>query len=446
MTIRIFLNRCYLPLIGVLFACNFLLFYPGMVTEDSFIQWRQAVTGLYTDEQTPIMSWWWWLLTRYVWPNHANLLAFHLLMFWAGMVALGGLFGPRALLWRYGSLGLWFLPPVMAMTGMLWKDTGLACSWFLACMLMCRCSVHGRAPSTAMSGLIIALLFYGTAVRYNAVTGLLPLCGWYALCTGVRLRGMQLLRRTVLVFASIAAATLTFNLMMIDRYNVLMAGRTMYLDLAYINKFSDVKLKPENVWQTPEAYAELMLFHPATYLSHRWMLFSQLLRMDYPYACIPYYWNRDNAKCDIALHDYKIGSTGFCVPTIEGTPRALLRDYLNAHADTPWFFGFTWLGLGALALALCLFLMRRYPAARPLALPAALLNASSVMYFSAYFFFILSCDFRYVYWSVLATSCSLFMLVGLAGAAKSAHTATGASAPAIPTNIPPPPPDGRAAP
>src|SRR4051812_29827401 len=70
-------------LVSALFMANLALHFPGVMNNDSVQQYRQAVSGHYSDWHPPVMAWLWsWL--RVFGDGPAPLLAVHLALYWTG--------------------------------------------------------------------------------------------------------------------------------------------------------------------------------------------------------------------------------------------------------------------------------------------------------------------------------------------------------------------------
>lgn len=390
-----------------LLAASFSLVSPGMMSWDSIEQWNEALHNDYTDKHPPVMAWWWGWLVRHVWDDSAVLLLFHLGLCWGGIVALGRIAAP-ARFWPFICLGIWFVPPVMGMSVMLWKDTGMAFSWFLACALMGVYHYSGRRPGMAALALVVALLFYGTAVRYNAFTGLWPLCLWLVLCLRKEGQGWRvLLKRSLLLFAGIAASVVAFNELVISRHGDQVLLLTMMDDIDAVSHYTTQPVKPSAL--TPEltvrAYLSLLAEHPWYYLDRRGVVFSEILFRPRE----PYVWYKTDSPCMIGKTRFGIDMEGKCRPTGKGTMRAKIPAYLHAFAKTPLYRGITWLSLSLALFAAGLYCWWRLGDPPRLVMQVVLLNASSLMYMLPEFFCAPSGDFRYTYWTVMASVCSLFL-------------------------------------
>jgi len=181
-----------------LFAVNALLHFPGTVNNDSINQYREAVSGRYSDWHPPVMAWLWsWL--RYLGEGPGPLLLFHLALYWAG-------FGLLADAVRRAGHPAWALvvalagafPPFLYVNAQVVKDGGMAATWLAAAgVLFWYRSQQRRVP--VLAGLAVAaLLAYGTLVRGNAVFGLGPLLV-YALAPASWWRSGRLMAAAVVV-------------------------------------------------------------------------------------------------------------------------------------------------------------------------------------------------------------------------------------------------------
>jgi hypothetical protein len=398
--------RLYLPAVIALGIVSFCIFYPGMMTADSWEQWKQASENVYSSWHPPIMAWWWGWLKRHVWDNYTVLLLFHLLLFWGGVYVLGSVLGRRAFLLACLCIGLWFIPPVMGMTSFLWKDSGMACSWFLASALMAANSSQQKRFGVFAAGAVLLLLMYGNAVRHNALTGLLPLCYWFTLCVCDRpcsFRRKLLL--SLVVFGGLCAAKITIDTSLAstniyEGFEQIATDNPDNKDIAAqllllhdpIKIYSRMDLPFDRQYYTSaspyEMYIMMLVEHPMEYLSYRWEKFSRLIGIDTSHYCQSYYWpNKSDISEDASIRSWAHG-------------------YLHAAFQSFWYEGNLWLGLNIVMLIIGLRCLWKF---RPVMHQVVLLNASALMYFLPFFFIATSCDFRYLYWPVLAVSCSILI-------------------------------------
>lgn len=156
-------------------ALTVMVFYPGVMSPDSLDQYRQAVTGLISDESSPpIMSFVWRQVDRLV-PGPFGMMLVHAIVFWTAL----GLIARACTRTPFGAvlavLGIGLFPPVFALLGILWKDVGFGASLLLFIGLV----LTGRRRRSAwLLASALVPLFYACSVRLNAAPAILPLAWW----------------------------------------------------------------------------------------------------------------------------------------------------------------------------------------------------------------------------------------------------------------------------
>lgn len=388
-----------------LFLSSFLIFTPGIISPDYMDQWQQVLRDKYNSWHPPIMAWTWHWLYHNIWLNMAVMHLFYLLLFWSGAYVMGLTLKPVSVWLGFGCIGLWFTPPVMEMTATSWKDTGMAYSWFLASALMLHYSWGRKQPGVIALLVIGAMLFYGTAVRYDAVAGLLPLCYWLTVC----IRGRQDRWRTntlitIAIFCGLVAASLAFNKAATgdlvrthrDTKQTNILDHLMVVELWKVAKPPYV-LKDSNI--TPaEAFMNMLMQQPGDYLGYRWEKFAGFLNIENLKSCT-------ENTLDISVSD-------------SSSLRALSIHYLRSMDRTLWFNGLMWLVMVTGACVFSLLLYRRY---REEVLPALVMNLSGWLYFLSHYFTAYGCSFRYIYWPVLACAYSLLIVTAVIIKNRNAH-------------------------
>lgn len=149
----------------VLFMVNLWFTWPGQMTPDSYGQYEMAVTGVYDDHHPPVMSVLWSLLDQ-VHKGPGLLLLFHLLLLYGACFLFATVFKGSAWQWLYVVMPL--IPQIGFYSSMIWKDVGFAFCFLFASALL---SVYVmRAEKPRALGLIIlsVVLWYGTAVKFQA--------------------------------------------------------------------------------------------------------------------------------------------------------------------------------------------------------------------------------------------------------------------------------------
>jgi hypothetical protein len=157
------------------FLLSLLLFWPGTALFDTVDQYRQALTGDYTDWHPPIMARLWSVFAP-LWPGTAPMLLLQLGLYWLGLGLLAAALARRGLRWAACAAlamgAMLLLPGWMGailkdaqMTGALAAATGIA-GWYGL--------EERRRPRWATAAMLL-LLAYATLVRSNAVFATVPL-------------------------------------------------------------------------------------------------------------------------------------------------------------------------------------------------------------------------------------------------------------------------------
>ncbi len=156
--------------------------WPGLLSTDSVRQLTQALSGHFSDSYPPLMAWIWsWML----WFRHGlgGMLFMQNALFWSADAVLWAELGPARLAW-VGVMAFGLLPPVLALTGMVWKDVQAA-SALLAAVALLVLLQRGRLGRWSLFPALL-LLFYASAVRFNGILAVTPLL-WLWVSAGFRL-------------------------------------------------------------------------------------------------------------------------------------------------------------------------------------------------------------------------------------------------------------------
>jgi hypothetical protein len=403
----------------LLFGFSLYVHWPGLMSSDSVLQLLQAKLGRYTDWHPPLMSFWWRAL-NHIYFGPAGLLVFHNVLFFTGLYLFIRASGFKMRERLLAMMILTFMPSVMTQLGVIWKDTGLSCSFMLAAALLF--SKPGRAP--LFLSVALAALFYGTGVRHNAFFALVPLAYWMArvwreqynvpisaplltlaLASGIWLSGNRLNHALVTQWEHPSMQLYFYDLAGISVYekkNVYPEGLTRrpvtleQIQEAYSPRMTTQKLFFEPRTDLPDfdrslrrAWLAQIFRHPYSYLRHRLNVFQYAINLDFDPTPLPLY-------------------AGMC-PNPWGIHKALNRTFINLYR-------FFW----AIRYSL---VFRIYPyfvltglciswAMYHRLIPATCLAASGFFYTLGYAIVgIGSDDFRLGYWTVTASLLSLLLVI-----------------------------------
>ena len=170
-------HRRFWPLIllcALLAVANIALWFPGIMTHDSFRQYSEAVSGHYTAWHPPIMARLWSFLLP-VSRGGSALLILHILLYWLAFYLIAAKLYDAGHRKSYlAAVCVALAPPFIVLTGFIWKDVGMAVTMLAAFAL----ALHRDERPGGGIGIKIAmvlLLAYATLVRSNAIFGVAPL-------------------------------------------------------------------------------------------------------------------------------------------------------------------------------------------------------------------------------------------------------------------------------
>ena len=161
---------------GLGFLLTVATFYPGLATPDALDQFRQGLTGHFSDWHPPIMALWWSVLDR-VWPGPQPMLLLQASGFWLGAYLLLDALPPTSRTVRWAAALALLSPAILCCLGVIQKDTQLTAAWALAAAWCFRRRAAGNEPGWMEKTALLVLLGYGALLRQNSalVTGPLAL-------------------------------------------------------------------------------------------------------------------------------------------------------------------------------------------------------------------------------------------------------------------------------
>lgn len=420
--------RYYLGLSLVYTSATFSLYltYPGAAYTDTFLQYRDMLSGSYGDWQVPIMIGLWGLLHKvFPWAPQ-NLFIFQLLLFLFGFHLLLAYFKQKP--WIALGIGiLCWTPPLLVSNAALWKDTHMLHAYVLGLASgLWALKVKSKTLSTFYWVISVLALFYGTGTRHNAAAAL-PFLLLIILTINKQLTPKLLLRSfgftLILFFSSLLVSnSLTdrdyFPSQVIKSYDLVgmksfggdvevpsffpKNAEAAYNPAASNNLFFHVKpavglvFEKSKIEELDRSWKKAVLKNPLAYLKHKLKVFSIFLRIH---------------KEKIWFYDMQLRS----IPNPYGWGQKpslgrmilskVMRDFKNGVFFTPWI----WCLVG---LFLLIFQVKAAikGSVRPLAL---LLNLSAFFYLVSLFPILPSAiDYRYFLYSYMAIVISGIIYLG----------------------------------
>ena len=425
------------------FGLELLAFWPGLMSTDSFEQYVQAALHRYSDHHPPIMAWVWSLTDRVI-PGPGGMLILHLVLLWGGLWAVAAGAHRRGFRHAWLILPIGVLPWVANIAGVIWKDVGMACALLGAGGLLYLAEDREGWLRVAAIATAVVLIGYATMVRANGFLAALPLPCYAAAIAFPRLTvmraaaagailvallfgGQQVMERKVLDASPrhLSQLVMLFDLSGItchgakidipdayrrpgyDRASLCRAYDPDQVDRLFFFPQSPLHMSPDD-----DAFANLRMEwisattqHPKLYLAHRMDSFAGLLGL--------HRVSRD----DRYLRQPYMQSNPWGFAFRPNAFSSALEAAVDALADTGLFSGALWMAIAMLLLGLIAWRRLR-------ARFETVLLASALMNALPYFFVSLAANYRFLYWTVLATSvASVLMLLRAVTPVKIALTA-----------------------
>jgi len=409
---------------GLLAVCWLLFwtaFYPGFMSHDSINQFGMSKSLHFNDWHPPIMSWV-WSIVGFFFDGPSGMLALHQTLVWMSVYIWWNSYRDRSFSWLIFAIP--FLPWVLNFAGVLWKDVGLGFSLFALSGLAL------RTPTPLKISLASILVFYSINLRYNAIFAVFPLL---ILLTYRWLENPSKVKALMISLFTIALSTFSgrfFNESVLNTVKTKPANYFMVDDLSYLsiknnesflpgigideikecatfeigknklvgrifclmgqpsyNKAAPLTSELKSIW------LEKIFRRPIDYLQFRIAAFSYLLRKptDSPY----YFWHPGIDENSFGIKHSPNGLTLVAERFVK----------YAAMAASFFFKPYWWLQSSLLMLALTLIFVRT----KSVTTAQALLISSS-SYIVGYIPLTPLADFRYIYWSVIATTISFLIL------------------------------------
>lgn len=154
-------------------------YFPGLVVNDSSVQFHQALTFKFDDLHPPIMAFI-WLLTNKIVPGPEGFFLLQILLYWSGFLLIGWQLINELDLGRTGSIKygalvlLPFSPFLFNICGTIWCDVLV-----FGCFAFALGLIISRPPGAGIwswrSIVIWLLLAIGSLARHNSIVGAVPL-------------------------------------------------------------------------------------------------------------------------------------------------------------------------------------------------------------------------------------------------------------------------------
>lgn len=397
----------------------FVGFYPGLLSGDPLYQLDQGISGVYSNVQSPVLSWALGIIYRLsgsVWP--AFLLQLVTLSAFAGFLAQRATRRGAAIAVLISFL---FMPPIWSTVAAVWKDNAMTSTLLLGII-----AVLYRRPVVA-----IVLLALAASMRLNAVLAVVPLLVPISAQLSRRWNGKWLARSAVFgaclvsvvmtprVIDRILSAQDSWALawVLTDDLGSIYSRRPELYPGSMFEKVVDAQQMaalysvgtsttlffgpppridlyslPAHKQELKSEWLRIVKAAPGTYLKARVARFGRLLGLDRLPVHYPFHINIDPNPYGLKVREHTM------------LHRALRR-IQDGAAETFLFRGWFWMSL-LLVVSVIAFVRRHR---QPLALWVA---ASGLAYLGGYFLVGPAADFRYLYWPLVTVFVTALLLLG----------------------------------
>lgn len=392
----------------ILFLFSLWVFWPGLVTYDSVMQYRQAVTGQYSNTHPPVMAAIWRAL-HWLHPGASPMLLLNLMLYWAGwlcvaLYATGIQHRVRGILVLLGGL----FPFLLAFAGVVWKDVLLAASWGLCSgilLLIAGGQITSRRAIFMASAIATAAILLGAAIRHNAAPAAGVLVAALVAQLPISHRVTKLVMLATLSVACFAIVPLSSHILRASDHEPF--TNVVSWDLTGISYFSGRNYREPGhnsltyvephcysprlfdacpVIEVPdttnatELWTSAIRAEPLAYLKHRALVSSMLLRFGCR-KCGPFVW--------VAHND----ANPFGMAFKENAGHVALGRITRGLAHTPIGRPYLWL---VLAAGLTILVYREVRGCISQTLCA--IGLSGIIYAATYSVAAVTDEFRYLYW------------------------------------------------
>lgn len=152
-------------ILATIYALYSGLFWPGIMSADSNSQYLAAVSGIYSDHHPPMMSFLWRHLD-YILSGSGLIFLFHITLLFAASGICIYIFRNSRFKYLYAIYPL--IPNVFSYTPLIVKDVGFTYTYLVAGALIALMITSGTKQHDKKMILVALLLFYGTAVKFQA--------------------------------------------------------------------------------------------------------------------------------------------------------------------------------------------------------------------------------------------------------------------------------------
>ena len=159
------------------FIINAIIFFPGYMSNDSILMYYVA-RGATPSDLAPVMLGFVWKVLYTLTGQISSILFFQLIMLWAslGLLAVYVYKKTSSKIFSLLCLSIGILPFVLNLSGVIWRDSHMTFALILAISLLLFLNkIKSKKWKIVLFVLIILLILYASVSRYNAIIATVPL-------------------------------------------------------------------------------------------------------------------------------------------------------------------------------------------------------------------------------------------------------------------------------
>lgn len=397
-------------------------YWPGAMSIDSISQYEQAVTHTYEDWHPPIMAWVWSCFIL-VYKGPIPMLLFHTFMLFGATTLLCLMCIKKSRIsWIWLILPL--LPFIAGLSGVLWKDIGMAYAFFFAFALF-HLGIHTQRRSYYRYLLFFfstMFFLYAFWVRDNAIMASAPIV-YYLVKIGypnwkkiyvfgvscIILICLFCMGRGINKYLLNVKKTNPTSIMKIDEIAATsrVVGKNLFFKESIVHEFPVEELP---IIQLDKGWG----FYPRVQLSddvlkENWCFVIKNEPWAYVKAKIRLFNNfsRFLFKSPHVVTCFLMHKNNYGFSLEKGRASDILDSYVNTTKNILpiLFLPIFWIPLAGI---LFLYVLKRNDL---LGIEVKMLSSSAGCYYLGYFIVTPTPDYRFIYWTVLATTVATFLLL-----------------------------------
>jgi len=167
------------PLIIILLIglMHLLLMWPGILSPDSQGQYLMAIAGVYNDHHPPLMAFVWRYLDKII-PGPGMIFLLNLILLYSSIFYL--INSIKSYRCRYLLLLFPLIPQIVLYSSMIWKDIGFTFCFLFVASYLTYLTSNKHKPTWKQTTMLLIVLLYGTAIKFQAQYCAPVLLGWMA--------------------------------------------------------------------------------------------------------------------------------------------------------------------------------------------------------------------------------------------------------------------------